>query len=172
MSVNRVGVVLAVAGVCCLASALIVSAQVSVLTAHNDNARTGLNPNETLLTHSNVNRYGFGRLFSQPVDEQVYAQPLYVPNVSITNKGIHNVVFVATQNDSVYAFDADSNTGSNSVPLWHASFINPAGGIIAVPAADAAYPSADCLTFVGDIGIVGTPVIDSVSGTLYSVART
>jgi len=155
-----------------VSSPLSLTAQVSVLTAHNDNARTGLNPNETVLTQSNVNMYGFGRLFSQPVDEQVYAQPLYVPNVNIANKGVHNVVFVATQNDSVYAFDADSNAGSNSLPLWHASFLNPAAGITAVPAAEAAYPSPDCLTFVGHIGIVGTPVIDGVSGTLYVVGRT
>jgi hypothetical protein len=154
------------------ASTFSLAAQVSVLTSHNDNARTGLNPNETILTRTNVNMYGFGRLFSQPVDEQVYAQPLYVPNVTITNKGVHNVVFVATQNDSVYAFDADSNQGSNSAPLWHASFLNPAAGITAPTAADAAYPSGDCLTFVGHVGIVGTPVIDSVGGTLYVVART
>jgi len=157
---------------CILASTFTAMAQVSVLTSHNDNARTGLNPNETILTHSNVNMYGFGRLFSQPVDEQVYAQPLYVPNVTITNKGVHNVVFVATQNDSVYAFDADSNSGSNSAPLWHTSFLNSANNITAPLAADAAYPASDCLTFVGHVGIVGTPVIDSVSGTLYVVART
>lgn len=142
------------------------------MTSHNDSARTGLNPNETVLSQSNVNINGFGKLFSQAVDEQVYAQPLYVANVSIPNKGVHNVVFVATQNDSVYAFDADSNAGSNSVPLWHTSFLNPAAGITAVPAADAAFPSPDCSTFVGHIGIVGTPVIDSASGTLYVVART
>src|ERR1043166_659665 len=117
-----------------MASAFSLAAQVSVLTSHNDNARTGLNPNETVLNHTNVNMYGFGRLFSQAVDEQVYAQPLYVPNVGIPNKGGHNVVFVATQNDSVYAFDADSNAGSNSAPLWHASFITPASGITAVTA--------------------------------------
>ena len=169
---NRVGLGWANFSLWFAASTFSLSAQVSVLTSHNDNARTGLNPNETILTRTNVNMYGFGRLFSQQVDEQVYAQPLYVPNVSITNKGVHNVVFVATQNDSVYAFDADSNQGSNSAPLWHTSFLNPAAGKTAPTAADAAYPSGDCLTFVGHVGIVGTPVIDSASGTLYVVART
>src|SRR5437867_5205867 len=111
-------------------------AQVSVLTQHNDNARTGLNPNETILTPTNVNLYGFGKIFSQPVDGPVYAQPLYVSGVSIPTKGAHNVVFVATMHDSVYAFDADTNMPA----LWHASFINPAAGITADTAVDAASP--------------------------------
>lgn len=147
-------------------------AQVSVLTSHNDNARTGLNAAETLLNTTNVNMYGFGRVFSQPVDGQVYAQPLYVPSVSIPGKGTHNVVFVATQHDSVYAFDADSNAGSNAPPVWRTSFIDPVAGITTVSPADASYPYGDCGTFSGEIGIVGTPVIDSASGTLYVVART
>src|ERR1051326_1604732 len=172
MSSHRTGGLLEGVGLWCLSGVLGLYAQVSVMSSHNDSARTGLNPNETVLSQSNVNINGFGKLFSQAVDEQVYAQPLYVANVSIPNKGVHNVVFVATQNDSVYAFDADSNAGSNSVPLWHTSFLNPAAGITAVPAADAAFPSPDCSTFVGHIGIVGTPVIDSASGTLYVVART
>jgi hypothetical protein len=147
-------------------------AQVSVLTWHNDNARTGLNANETILTPANVNSNGFGKVFAQPVDGPIYAQPLYVPNLTISNKGIHNTVIVATQHDSVYAFDADSDAGTNQTPLWHTSFINPAAGITAVPSGDAAYPNGDCQTFLGEIGIVGTPVIDAASGTLYVVART
>jgi len=144
-------------------------AQVSVLTQHNDNARTGLNANETLLTPTNVNLYGFGKIFSQPVDGVIYAQPLVVSGLTIPGKGTHNVVFVATQHDSVYAFDADSNLGPNAAPLWHAIFINPAAGITPVTIADV----GGCQSFrENEIGIVGTPVIDVALGTLYLVART
>ena len=143
-------------------------AQVNVLTQHNDNARTGLNANETLLTPTNVNLYGFGKIFSQPVDGPVFAQPLYVSGVSIPSKGTHNVVFVATMHDTVYAFDADTNMP----PLWHASFISPPAGITADTAVDAGSPYGDCRTFVGEIGIIGTPVVDITNGTLYAVSRT
>src|SRR6266699_3209513 len=147
------------------------AAQVSVLTQHNDNARTGLNASETLLTPANVNTNWFGKLFSQPVNGPVYAQPLYVPNLAIPNQGTHNVVFVATQHDSVYAFDADTNAGTNASPLWHDSFINPAAGITPVTVSSGDV-GPDCTTFVGEIGIVGTPVIDAARGTLYVVALT
>src|SRR6516162_6760563 len=154
-------------------SALSLPAQPSVVTWHNDNGRLGLNTNETILTITNVNQHGFGRLFSQPVDGPVYAQPLFVPKVTVPGKGVHNVAFVATMHDSVYAFDADSHAGSNAVPLWHTSFINPAAGIFAATTLDAVdSPGQDCRTFSGEIGIVGTPVIDTVSGILYVLART
>jgi len=155
-------------------SGLPAAAQVSVWTSHNDNARTGLYSNETILTRTNVNRDGFGRLFSQPVDGVIYAQPLYEPNVTIPNKGTHNVVYVATMHDSVYAFDADTNAGSNAPPLWKTSFINPAARITAPTPGDASNPPSqpDCSTFYWEIGIVGTPVIDESSGTLFVVART
>src|SRR4029077_45629 len=113
-------VILLAVSVC--ASASISSAQ-SVLTQHNDNSRTGQNTNETILTTSNVKVGQFGKLFSLPVDGQVYAQPLYVPGVSI-NGATHNVLIVATEADSVYAFDADSN----AAPLWKASLVDAAHG--------------------------------------------
>jgi hypothetical protein len=141
-------------------------AQVSVTTYHNDNARTGQNLSETTLTPANVNPNGFGLLFVQPVDGYIYAQPLYVPNVSIGGQ-THNVAFVATENDSVYAFDADSAAGANASPLWHVSFINPPS----VTTVDSVNDIA-CTDLVPQIGITGTPVIDTSTGTLYVVAKT
>jgi hypothetical protein len=142
-------------------------AQVNVTTYHNDNGRTGQNTNETILTTSNVNATDFGKLFSQAIDSDAYAQPLYVANVAIPNKGTHNVVYVATMNDSVYAFDADSNTGSNASPLWMVNFTNAAKGITTVPTSD-----VHCADSMVPIGIFSTPVIDTTSDTIYVVART
>src|SRR6516225_8140431 len=95
------------------------SAQVSVLTQHNDNQRTGANLNETVLNTSNVNVNQFGLLSTLPVDDQVYASPLYVANLTV-NGAAHNVVYVATVNNTIYAFDADKGGAA----LWTRNFNN------------------------------------------------
>jgi mono/diheme cytochrome c family protein len=140
----------------------------SVLTYHNDNARTGQNTNEVLLTTSNVNVTSFGLLFNYAVDGYVFAQPLLLTNVAIPGMGTHNVVYVATEHDSIYAFDADSNAGSNAAPLWQVHLINPLLGVSNVSAA--AYNPSYILG--PEVGITATPVIDPANGTLYVVAYT
>ena len=139
-----------------------------VLTEHNDNARSGENLSETVLTPANVNSSTFGKLFSYSVDGQIYAQPLYVPNVSIPGQGTHNVVYVATQNDSVYAFDAD---GLSSAPLWQDSFINPGQGITPVACQIDGKQVTSCGVYP-IYGVTGTPVIDPSTSTMYLISRT
>jgi hypothetical protein len=142
----------------------------SVLTYHYDNASTGLNANETLLTPSNVNPTNFGELFSTPVDGQVYAEPLYMASVNITvgsSPGTHNVVFIATEHDSLYAIDAD-----NGYVLWQDSFLvgsylPPGATVTTVPSSDV--NSSD---LTPEIGITGTPTIDPNTNTLYLAAKT
>ena len=136
-------------------------ANVPVLKAHYDNLISGANTQETLLTPANVNATNFGRLFNYPVDGYIYAQPLYVPNLTIAG-GTHNVVFAATEHDSVYAFDADGGG-----QLWRRSFIDPANGITSVPQPDVI--SGDV---VPEVGITGTPVIDLATSTMYVVPKT
>jgi hypothetical protein len=141
-------------------------AQVSVLTHHNDNSRSGQNLSETYLTPDVVNYNHFGELFSQPVDGMIIGQPLYVPNLQIQG-ATHNVVFVATLHDGVYAFDADSNRGNNASPLWYTSFIDPPT-VTTVPIADQGCPTNGFT----ELGILGTPVIDPRTNTMYLVAKT
>jgi hypothetical protein len=141
-------------------------AQVSVLTHHNDLSRTGQNLDETYLTPANVNNQQFGQLFVQPLDGYADAEPLYVPNLQI-NGVTHNVVYVVTLHDGVYAFDADSNAGSNASPLWYTSLIDPPG-ITTVPVAD---QGCDGHGFL-EMGILGTPVIDPTTNTMYLVDKT
>ena len=152
-----------------LCGASISRGQTPVVTQHYDNARTGANTSETVLTPSNVNTTSFGKLFSYSVTGQVYAQPLYVPNVTMgagtAQAGTkHNVIFVATEHDSVYAFDADNNGGTNAAPLWSVSLLDSAHG---APSGATTVPNGDVST--GDInpeiGITGTPVIDTTTNT-------
>jgi len=137
-------------------------AQQPLLTSHADNTRSNANTNETLLAPSNVNQYSFGRLFSVPVDYVVMAQPLYVPNVNMPGQGTHNVVYIVTQADSVYAIDAD-----NGAQLWYASMLNVGG-----TTASGKYLPCGTAPGFNQEGIVGTPVIDPNTNTMYLVAKT
>ena len=141
---------------------LIVTSYAGTFVYHNDNGRTGQNLNETVLTTGNVNSTQFGRIFTYPVDGQIYAEPLYVQGVNVAGAGVHNVVYVATENDSLYAFDGD---GTTSTPLWQLSLI-PAGGQV-LGIADI----GGCSNITPQIGITSTPVIDPVTNTIFLVAR-
>ena len=153
-----------ICAVLCL-QATLGAAQVSVLTHHNDNGRTGQNLAETTLNTSTVNVSNFGKLFTRTVDGQIYAQPLYVPALNIAGT-TRNVIYVATENNSVYAFDADDS--SQSSPLWTVNLGT------SVPSPDICNnPAPDCYNdLMPEIGITSTPVIDSSSGTIYVVAKT
>ena len=137
----------------------VLQAQVNVTTYHNDNARTGQNIQEAILTPANVNSGQFGKLFSVSVDGWVYAQPLYLSNVTISG-GTHNVLYVATEHDSLYAIDAGSGT-----IYWQISLI-PSGGSTVNSNTD-----LGCGDLVPEVGITGTPVIDPTTGTIYLVAK-
>ena len=145
-----------------------------VWTEHNDNARTGQYLTETTLNPTNVNQTQFGKVFAYNLDDQSYGQPLYVPGLTMAIDGaVHNVVFVTTVNNSVYAFDADSGAANGGAPLWHAN-LTPTGA--RAPNIQDADNEGACgggyNDFAGQYGIVGTPVIDMTTQTLYVVART
>ena len=152
-----------------------VRAQVAAWTYHNNNFRTGANTNETVLTPANVNSATFGKLFSYAVDGYVYAQPLYVPNVSIPGRGLHNVFFVATEHNTVYAWDADS-AGAAGGLLWKTNLGVPAvttiAGVFTSKNFGTRYNNSSYTDIVPEVGITGTPVIDVNSGTLFVDAFT
>lgn len=150
-----------------IGSVRLAAAEVDVLTYRYDGMRTGRASHETLLTPTNCNTNQFGRLFTLPVDGFVYAQPLYLSGISIPGRGVHNLVLVATEHDTVYAFDADDHLGANAEPLWETALARPADGITAQPISD--YGLNDLPAT--ELGITGTPVIDPNSGILYVVAK-
>ncbi|MGB8061942.1 MAG: hypothetical protein WCF26_08610 [Candidatus Sulfotelmatobacter sp.] len=147
-------------------AAVQLAAQTAITTWHYDDGRTSANTSEVLLAPSNVNVQTFGKLFSQPVDGIVVGHPLYLPGVNIPNQGTHNVVYVATMHDSVYAFDADN---PNSGPLWMTSIL-----AYSPPGATTVPTTVQKNSNIGwtEVGIISTPVIDPSSGTLYLVAET
>jgi Carbohydrate binding module (family 6)/Malectin domain/Fibronectin type III domain/PQQ enzyme repeat len=147
-----------------IAASLPARAQVSYTTQHNDNQRSGDNLSETILNQSNVNVNTFGMLFKEAVDDEVYATPLYVPGLTI-NGATHNVVFVATVNNSVYAFDADTGGAA----LWHTNYGTPTNHTVVGLGGDCGNAYND---FQGNIGIVGTPVIDTSNNEMFFVAHT
>ncbi|MGD0797142.1 MAG: hypothetical protein ABR910_05400 [Acidobacteriaceae bacterium] len=147
----------------CLLACAQLPLQAQVLTAQQDNYRTGADLHEKLLTPSNVNSNHFGKLFSRTVDGDVFAQPVYVPSLAIPAVGKRNVVFVATEHDSVYAFDLN---GTKDAPLWKNSFLDPSNGITTLSEQDVRCP------FISpEVGITPTPVIDLASGTISDMLR-
>jgi hypothetical protein len=135
-----------------------------VTTSQYDNFRTGATLNEKILTPQNVNANQFGKLGAFKVDGAVYAQPLFVPAVEVPGKGTHDILYVATEHDSVYAFDANR---PGDPPLWQVSFLDKARGVT-VPSED----DAQCPFIRPEVGITSTPVIDLKTGTLYVLVRT
>jgi hypothetical protein len=141
-----------------------VTALAQVTTSQYDNMRTGATLHEKLLTPQNVNAQQFGKLGAFKVDGAVYAEPLFIPSVEIPGKGTHDVIFVATEHDSVYAFDA---TRPGDPPLWQVSFLDKTRGT--VPLSE---DMVQCPFIRPEVGITSTPVIDIRTGTLYVLART
>jgi hypothetical protein len=135
----------------------------NVITQHNDNNRSGANLNEAILDTSNVNPKRFGKLFTRQVDGQIYAQPLYLCNVNIPNLGIHNVIYVATMHNTVYAFDADYPNASQ--PLWIAHL----GSSVPLPDPNIGHAEG-YQDITVEVGIVSTPYISIENNTIYVVS--
>jgi len=123
--------------------------------------RSGVNSQETQLTPTSVTATHFGKLFTLPVDGHVYGQPLYVPGLTIGGK-THNAIFVVSENDTAYAFDADQSGG----PLWKTSLVNGSNGETAIPCAD-----LNACSIAGTIGVTATPVISTDRNAIYVEAR-
>src|SRR3569833_870261 len=144
---------------------------VPVPTWRYDSTHAGQNTSETALTPANVNANSFGKLFSVKVDSTVYPQPLYVPNLKMSDGQTHKVLFIETSNDTIYAFDADSNGGANANPIWKVSLLSAdhgaGAGATAVPWQDTGSPDV-----APTIGITGTPAIDISTNTMYVVGAT
>ena len=140
------------------------AARAQVVTSQYDNARTGADTAETVLTPRNVNPGRFGRRFRIPVDGDVFAQPLFLPRVHVAGGRTLDLLFVATEHGSVYAWNADEPAPR---PVWRTSFVRPDAGITAVPSRD-----VRCPFIRPEVGITATPVIDTATGTLYVLMRT
>lgn len=151
----------------CLGTVFAAEIPVNVTTYHNDAARTGQYLHETQLTPASVSGGGFGKQFASAVDGQVYAQPLYAAGVSIKGQGRHNVTFVVTEHDGVYAFDAD--TGAT---LWQRSFLTSATPGTVVSSVPYTETPGQCDQITPELGITCTPALDLAAGTLYVVAMT
>jgi hypothetical protein len=149
-----------------LSTTFALCSQFPVVMSRYNQAGTSADPDENILNASNVNRASFGKLYSYYVDGAVFAQPLYLPAVPIPGRGARNVLYVATMNDKVYAFDADRP----GPPLWMRSLTDEMAGVTPVPITDITN-DAD-LNIVGDVGIEGTPVIDAASNAIFLVACT
>ena len=147
-------------------------ADVAVLTEHNNLSHTGANLHEAVLNTSNVNTNSFGLLYTRPVDDQIYSQPLIMTNVNVPGKGLHNLVILTTVNNSVYAYDADD--AAVTEPYWTQSFNHPPE-IVPPNREDMSAIGAcggDYHDYSGNCGITATPAIDPATGTIYVVART
>ncbi|RNI39028.1 T9SS C-terminal target domain-containing protein [Hanamia caeni] len=143
--------------------------QADVIMNHNDLKRTGWNNRETILATDNVSGGNFGKIFSRDVDDEIYAQPLVLSNLPIAG-GVHNVVFVATVNNTLYAFDADD--ASATAPYWQVDLTYDPANYRPVNKADMTGAcGGNYADFSGNMGIVGTPAIDTATNTLYVVAR-